>query len=127
MLRQRLAAHEHPDAVADALRAVPRSRAFEDWDELRELGAADRRGRRAATTPTRAIRTPSASATRARSRAPSCVSEEPGASPLAWQGGQLSKVIAALAERAGLSAAGSEPESHGAVLDRARAGGVDDS
>ena len=26
-------------------------------------------------------------------------SEEPGASPLAWQGGQLSKVIAGLAER----------------------------
>ena len=29
------------------------------------------------------------------------LSEEPGSSPLAWQGGQLSKVIAALAERAG--------------------------
>jgi hypothetical protein len=27
-------------------------------------------------------------------------SEEPGSSPLAWQGGQLSQVIAALAERA---------------------------
>jgi len=26
--------------------------------------------------------------------------EEPGSSPLAWQGGQLSKVIATLAERA---------------------------
>ena len=37
MLRQRLSAHEHPDAVADALRAVPRSRAFEDWAELGEL------------------------------------------------------------------------------------------
>src|SRR5918992_1298907 len=29
VLRQRLSAHEHPDAVADALHAVPRSRAFE--------------------------------------------------------------------------------------------------
>jgi 3-oxoadipate enol-lactonase len=28
-------------------------------------------------------------------------SEEPGSSPLAWQGGQLSKVISELAERAG--------------------------
>jgi hypothetical protein len=28
------------------------------------------------------------------------VSEEPGSSPLAWQGGQLSKVIAELAGRA---------------------------
>jgi pimeloyl-ACP methyl ester carboxylesterase len=30
VLRQRMAAHEHPDAVADALRAVPRSRPFAD-------------------------------------------------------------------------------------------------
>src|SRR5688572_15668819 len=37
VLRQRLSAHAHPDAVADALRAVPRSRAFEDWGELHEL------------------------------------------------------------------------------------------
>jgi pimeloyl-ACP methyl ester carboxylesterase len=35
VIHQRLSAHEHPDAVADALRAVPRSRAFEDWAELR--------------------------------------------------------------------------------------------
>src|SRR5918996_3922667 len=34
VLRQRLSAHEHPDAVADALRAVPRSRPFESWDAL---------------------------------------------------------------------------------------------
>src|SRR5918992_614094 len=37
VLRQRLSAHEHPEAVADALRAVPRSRPFEDWSELAEL------------------------------------------------------------------------------------------
>ena len=37
MLRQRLGAHEHPEAVADALRAVPRSRPFEAWSELAEL------------------------------------------------------------------------------------------
>ncbi len=37
VLHQRLAAHEHPDAVADALRAVPRSRPFEAWEELAEL------------------------------------------------------------------------------------------
>ncbi len=34
VLRQRLSAHEHPDAVADALRAVPRSRPFETLAEL---------------------------------------------------------------------------------------------
>ena len=37
VLRQRLSAHEHPEAVADALREVPRSRPFESWDELERL------------------------------------------------------------------------------------------
>src|SRR3954453_10138457 len=34
VLHQRLGAHEHPEAVADALRAVPRSRPYERWEEL---------------------------------------------------------------------------------------------
>ena len=37
VLRQRLGAHEHPLAVADALQAVPRSRPFESIDELSAL------------------------------------------------------------------------------------------
>lgn len=37
VLRQRLSAHEHPDAVADALEAVPRSAPFEDPRQLRAL------------------------------------------------------------------------------------------
>src|SRR3954462_7185053 len=37
VLRQRLGAHEHPDAVADALHAVPRSRPVESGGELREV------------------------------------------------------------------------------------------
>jgi pimeloyl-ACP methyl ester carboxylesterase len=37
VLEQRIGAHEHPEAVADALRAVPRSRPFEAWDELAAL------------------------------------------------------------------------------------------
>ena len=37
VLHQRLSAHEHPEALADALHAVPRSRPFEDWEELAEL------------------------------------------------------------------------------------------
>jgi pimeloyl-ACP methyl ester carboxylesterase len=98
VLRQRLSAHEHPGAVADALRAVPRSRAFEDWAELDELdlpcvvvasrdeadpGHPFAVGERyAQAIPGAELRT-----------------EEPGASPLAWQGGQLSRVIAGLAER----------------------------
>jgi len=101
VLRQRLSAHEHPDAVADALRAVPRSRAFDDWSELGELDlptvvVASRDeadpghpyaigGRYARAIPGAELRT-----------------EEQGASPLAWQGGQLSKLIAELAERTAL-------------------------
>jgi pimeloyl-ACP methyl ester carboxylesterase len=99
VLRQRLSAHEHPDAVADALRAVPRSRAFERWDELAELAL-----------PTVVVASrddadpghPYAVAERYARGIPDAelVSEVPGASPLAWQGGQLSKLIAALVERA---------------------------
>jgi pimeloyl-ACP methyl ester carboxylesterase len=98
VLRQRLSAHEHPDAVADALRAVPRSRAFEEWEELHEL-----------ELPTVVVASrddadpghPYAVGERYARTIPGAelVSEEPGSSPLAWQGGQLSKVIAALAER----------------------------
>ena len=38
VLRQRLSAHEHPEAVADALNAVPRSRPF---GTLHDLAAID--------------------------------------------------------------------------------------
>ena len=99
VLHQRLSAHEHPDAVADALRAVPRSRAFASWDELAELDVpcvvvasrdeADP-GHPYAVGKRYAEAIPGAELR----------SEEPGASPLAWQGGQLSKIIAGLAERA---------------------------
>jgi pimeloyl-ACP methyl ester carboxylesterase len=100
VLRQRLGAHEHPDAVADALHAVPRSRPFESWDELGEIAV-----------PTVVV----ASRDEADPGHPYAIgeryaeaisgaelrSEAPGSSPLAWQGGQLSKVISELAERAG--------------------------
>jgi pimeloyl-ACP methyl ester carboxylesterase len=100
VLHQRLAAHEHPDAVADALHAVPRSRPFESWDDLAAIEAptvvvpsrdeADP-GHPYAVGETYAERIPGAQLR----------SEETGSSPLAWQGGQLSKVISELAERAG--------------------------
>jgi pimeloyl-ACP methyl ester carboxylesterase len=100
VLRQRLGAHEHPDAVADALHAVPRSRPFEAWDELAEIAV-----------PTVVVASrdeadpghPYAIGERYAEAIPDAElrSEEPGSSPLAWQGGQLSKVISELAERAG--------------------------
>jgi len=96
VLRQRLSAHEHPGAVADALRAVPRSRAFESWDELAELELP------AVVVASRDEADPGhpyAIGERYAQAIPGArlVSEEPGASPLAWQGGQLSKVIAGVA------------------------------
>jgi pimeloyl-ACP methyl ester carboxylesterase len=96
VLRQRLAAHAHPEAVADALQVVPRSRPFDAWADLHVLdlpvvvvASRDEADpghplavgeRYAAEIPGAEIRT-----------------EDPGSSPLAWQGGQLSKIIAAAA------------------------------
>jgi pimeloyl-ACP methyl ester carboxylesterase len=101
VLRQRLAAHEHPLAVADALEAVPRSRPFDRVEQLQELAM-----------PTIVV----ASRDEADPGHPLAVGERyaqaiPGAqllvedegppihSPLAWQGGQLSRAIDALAAR----------------------------
>jgi 3-oxoadipate enol-lactonase len=100
VLRQRLSAHEHPEAVADALHAVPRSRPFEAWDELAAIDVPT------VVVPSRDEADPGhpyAVGERYAEAIPGAElrSEEPGSSPLAWQGGQLSKVISELAERAG--------------------------
>ena len=97
--RQRLSQHEHPQAVADALRAVPRSRPFSAIDDLRAI-----------SIPTAVV----ASADEPDPGHPQAVGEayaaaipgarlvldEPGRSPIAWQGSQLSKVIAEVAGEA---------------------------
>lgn len=98
VLRQRLSAHEHPEAVADALREVPRSRPFESWDELAAIEVpVTVVASRDETDPGH----PYATGERYAEAIPGAelVSEEPGKSPLAWQGGQLSGVIAEVAER----------------------------
>jgi pimeloyl-ACP methyl ester carboxylesterase len=93
VLRQRLSAHEHPDAVADALEQVPRSRPFESWDEL---GRLDLPAVVVASRDEADPEHPFATGERYASAIPGArlVTEEPGKSPLAWQGGQLSRVIA---------------------------------
>jgi pimeloyl-ACP methyl ester carboxylesterase len=97
--RQRLARHEHLDAVADALRCVPRSRPFESREELGEVGAPTVVvASRDEADPTHPFAVGEMYA--ATIPGAELVTEEPGKSPLAWQGGQLSKVIASLAERA---------------------------
>jgi pimeloyl-ACP methyl ester carboxylesterase len=92
--RARMLPHRHPEALVEALREVPRSRPFESLDELERLeipalivashDAADP-GHPYAAAVAYAERLP-----RAR-----LISEDPGQSPLAWQGGRLSREIAA--------------------------------
>ena len=96
VLRQRLSTHEHPEAVADALRAVPRSRPFEDWGELAEL---DLPAVVVASRDEADPEHPYAVGERYADAMPRArlVSEEEGSSPLAWQGSRLSSVIAEVA------------------------------
>lgn len=99
VIRQRLARHAHPGAVADALRAVPRSRPFESIAQLAAISVP------AAVVASRDEADPGHphAVGEAWSRAipgARLLSELPGRSPLAWQGGQLSRVIADLADEA---------------------------
>lgn len=95
-IRQRMARHEHPGAVADALRVVPRSRPFERLESLGGIevpaivvGSADE------PDPEHPLALAEAYA-RAIPGA-RMVTDEPGKSPIAWQGSQLSKLIASVA------------------------------
>ncbi len=92
VILQRLGRHEHPSAVADALRSIPRSAAFDG------LGALE-----AISVPTLVVGSrddvdpdhPLAVAEEYVRRIPGArfALEEPGESPLAWRGGALSKEI----------------------------------
>ncbi len=105
VLRQRLAAHEHPDAVADALEVVPRSRPFERIADLASLEAPS------VVIASRDVADPSHPLAvgeryaRAIDGAELVVEDagvdgRPLRSPIAWQGGQLSRVLGELAARA---------------------------
>jgi pimeloyl-ACP methyl ester carboxylesterase len=100
VLRQRLSAHEHPEAVADALQVVPRSAAFDSWESL---GRLDLPVTVVASRDEADAEHPYATGARYAEVIPGArlVSEEEGKSPLAWQGGQLSAVIAETATAAG--------------------------
>jgi pimeloyl-ACP methyl ester carboxylesterase len=101
VLRQRLSAHEHPLAVADALEAVPRSRPFERIEQLAELdmptvivGSRDEAdpGHPLAVAELYERTIPGA-------RLVVEPAGPPARSPIAWQGGQLSRVIVELAQQ----------------------------
>jgi pimeloyl-ACP methyl ester carboxylesterase len=100
VIRQRLSLHDHLDAVADALQAVPRSDPFGPLTDLAAIAV-----------PTIVV----ASADEADPEHPQAVGEAyaraipgsrlvtdtPGQSPIAWQGNQLSQLIAEVANQAG--------------------------
>jgi pimeloyl-ACP methyl ester carboxylesterase len=104
LTRERLGLHAHPEALPRALREVPRSVPFEG---LVELGSV--------TSPALVV----ASRDEADPGHPHAVAdawaehlphgeltvEAPGQSPLAWQGGRLSRAIADFCERSGLNRA----------------------
>lgn len=97
VLRQRLSQHDSLAAIADALDAVPRSRPFDtlrDLDGLEGIPAVVVASRDDAdpTHPLAIGEAYAAAIPGAELRV-----EDEGKSPLAWQGGQLSREIAALA------------------------------
>jgi len=99
VLRQRLGAHEHPAAVADALEVVPRSQPLQQLQQLREIDVpALVVGSRDEADPGH----PLAVAERWAQLIPGAQllvedAGPPARSPIAWQGGQLSRAVAALA------------------------------
>jgi pimeloyl-ACP methyl ester carboxylesterase len=99
VILQRLARHEHPEAVAAALRGIPRSAAFDGLEALAGVAAPTLVvGSRDGADPDH----PLAVAQEYARRIPGArlVVEEEGESPLAWRGGALSKVILELVDGA---------------------------
>lgn len=100
VMTQRLSQHDHPDAVADALHVVPRSHPF---GELEELGALSLPAVVVASDDEadpdhpRAVGEAYATAI----KGARLITDEPGRSPIAWQGSQLSRIIAEVAAQAG--------------------------
>ncbi len=97
-LRQRMAVHEHLGAVADALRCVPRSAPLHDLHALEAIecpalviGSRDEAdpGHPLAIAELYAELLPDGR----------FVVEDEGSSPLAWQGGRVSKLIAEVVRR----------------------------
>ena len=100
-VRQRIERHRHPEAVAAALRVVSRSLPFRDIRQLERMEA-----------PTLIVASrddadpehPYAVAQEYAQHIPHAelISEEPGSSPLAWRGAQLSRAIESFLTRNGL-------------------------
>lgn len=93
VIRQRLSLHEYPNAVADALQAVPRSRPF---GAIADLGAISAPAIVVASGDDADPEHPQAVGEAYAATIPGArlVTDRPGSSPIAWQGSQLSHLIA---------------------------------
>jgi pimeloyl-ACP methyl ester carboxylesterase len=100
VIRQRLSLHEHPDAVADALQAVPRSRPF---GSVADLGAIEVPVTVVASNDAADPDHPEALGRAYAAAIPGArlLTDSPGSSPIAWQGSQLSRVISQVVAAAG--------------------------
>ena len=94
--RERLETHRHPEAVAEAMRETPSDRPFEEMGELEFL---DLPALVVASNDEADSGHPFAVAEAYAERLPQArlITEGEGESPLAWQGGKLSREIAAFA------------------------------
>lgn len=97
--RARMSLHRHPEALVDALREVPRSRPFGAIEELERLEIP------ALVVASHDEADPghpcaAAAAYAERLRRAKLISEGRGESPLAWQGGRLSRALAAFYDEA---------------------------
>ncbi len=101
-IRQRIERHRHPEAVADALRVVPRSTAWEGGlEELEHVTVPTLVvGSRDDLDPEHALSIAEAYADRIPNA--ELAVEEPGSSPLAWRGAQLSRAVIGFVQGAGV-------------------------
>jgi pimeloyl-ACP methyl ester carboxylesterase len=104
-IRQRLERHAHPDAVADAIRVVVRSRAFDGVLALERVAAPTLVvASRDELDPEHPIEV--AELYCEHIEGAELVTEEPGSSPLAWRGAALSRAMDQFLRGAGLGPGG---------------------
>jgi pimeloyl-ACP methyl ester carboxylesterase len=99
--RQRLSEHDHPDALADALSALPRSRPFAS---LADLAAVAVPAVVVASNDDADPEHPEELGLAYAQALPNArlITDPPGKSPVAWQGSQLSQIIADVVASSGL-------------------------
>jgi pimeloyl-ACP methyl ester carboxylesterase len=100
--RQRLSQHDHLDALADALHTLPRSRPFGTLGELSVIGVP---AVVVASGDDADPEHPEALGIAYAETIPNArlITDPPGRSPIAWQGSQLSQIIAGVVGESGLA------------------------